>query len=87
MCYDDACHLRRYACNTARSGLTDTTKFMSLLPMVVDKMHMQGHTDSWCQAHCDPKNFRDLDTVRFLVHNYKVLPYKLVLLKYCNFTD
>ena len=70
VCYDDACHLRRYACNPVRSGLTDTTKFLSSLPMVVDKMHMQGHTDSWCQANCNPKAFNDLDIVGFHIAHF-----------------
>ena len=31
--------------------------------MVVDKMHMKGHTDPWCKEHCDPSKFQALDKV------------------------
>ena len=63
VCYDDACHLRRYACNPKRCDLTESTMLLSKLEIVVDKMHMSGHIDKWCQDHCDPKSFKELDNV------------------------
>jgi len=61
--YDDACHLRKYAENPVRAGLTAQTKQLASVQMVVDKMHMKGHTDHWCKVHCDPAKFQALRKV------------------------
>ena len=63
ICYDDACHLRKFATNPVRSDLTEQTKQLASVEMVVDKMHMKGHTDPWCKEHCDPAKFQALQTV------------------------
>ena len=42
ICYDDACHLRKFA---VRADLTAQTKQLASVEMAVDKMHMKGHTD------------------------------------------
>ena len=44
ICYDDGCHLRKYARKPCRSEMTVTSKVMSHLNIVVDKMHM---VDMW----------------------------------------
>ena len=31
--------------------------------IVVDKLHMRGHTDKWCAENCDPHNFEELNDV------------------------
>ena len=66
VCYDDGCHLRRFARNPSRADLTPISKKLATVEIVVDKMHMAGHTDSWCHQHCDPKLFRELDNVRMV---------------------
>ena len=63
ICYDDGCHLRKYAQNPSRSHLTPTTRFLSEVAIVIDKMHMAGHVDTWCKKTCDPHLFSDLDKV------------------------
>ena len=63
LCYDDACHLRKYSLNLCRQDLTPTTKILSHLLMAVDKMHMAGHVDSWYKNTCDPHLFTDLNQV------------------------
>ena len=63
ICYDDACHLKRFAANPKRSELTKQTKQLSSMKMAVDKMHMKGHTDKWCKENCDPKKFPILEKV------------------------
>ena len=73
ICYDDGCHLRRYASNPVRQGLTEWTKVISQLEIVVDKMHMAGHVDNWCKEMCDPNKFRDLDKVQYV---YRPLHYR-----------
>ena len=45
LCYDDACHLKKFATNPRRSKLTDVATTISNLSIVVDKMHFAGHTD------------------------------------------
>ena len=68
ICYDDACHLRRYANNPKRRNITTTSQRLTEIELVVDKMHMAGHVDEWCHAHCDPRKFVELQNVS-LMHN------------------
>jgi len=75
ICYNDACHLWRYARNPVWRDLTECTKMISQLEIVIDKLHMVGHTDKWCKEVCDPHKFRDLDMVPtyvVLVHYWSV---------------
>ena len=64
ICYDDGCHLRKYAHNSTRKVLTETTKCLAEIEIVVDKMHVSGHTDKWCKTYCDPNKFTKLENVR-----------------------
>jgi hypothetical protein len=64
MCYDDGCHLRKYAANPSHQNLTPTTQILSHAAIVVDKLHMAGHVDKWCRKNCDPHLFRDLWVAR-----------------------
>ena len=63
ICYNDACHLQKYAQNPCRSHLTKTADAISNLKFVIDRMHMKGHTDTWCKRSCDPKLFPQLNNV------------------------
>lgn len=63
ICYDDGCHLRKFARNPCRSQVTATSKLIAEKDIVIDKMHMKGHVDGWCQEHCDPKRKPDLEKV------------------------
>jgi len=63
ICYDDACHLKKFSINPKRSELTPQSKQLAEMKMAVDKMHMRGHTDSWCKDNCDPKKFTVLEKV------------------------
>lgn len=45
---------------------------LASVEMVVDKMHMRGHTDKWCKEHCDAAMFNALDKV-FVRNNYGVV--------------
>ena len=62
ICYDDGCHLHRYARNPMRGQLSTTIQ-LAQVEIVIDKMHMAGHIDKWCHDNCDPKLFTDLDNV------------------------
>ena len=67
ICYDDGCHLRKFARNPCRSDITPTAKKLASLEIVIDKLHMTGHVDKWCLENCDPHLFSDLDGVSKLV--------------------
>jgi hypothetical protein len=64
LCYDDGCHLRKFATNTIRSQLTETTHRLANLNIVIDKLHFSGHVDRWCQENCNPHNISDLEEVK-----------------------
>lgn len=65
VCYDDGCHLRRFARNSKRSQVSKESALIAEKEIVVDKMHMKGHTDSWCKTNCDPHKHVYLNPVRF----------------------
>ena len=67
VCYDDGCHLKKYATNTSRINLTPTAAHIASLNIVVDKMHFKGHTDSWCHENCNPYQLKELDEVNRIV--------------------
>ena len=54
ICYDDACHLKKFSSNPLRKDLTLTSKRMSNIGMKCDKFHFKNHTDPWCKANCNP---------------------------------
>lgn len=49
ICYDDGCHLRKFARNPTRKDVTPIAKQLASLEILVDKMHMAGHVDKWCK--------------------------------------
>lgn len=68
ICYDDGCHLRRFAQNPSRKDLTPTTNKIASIEIVVDKMHITGHTDKWCLENCDARKYPDLSDVSYRVN-------------------
>lgn len=54
LCYDDACHLKKFAQNPVRCELTQVAKRMKEMTMVCDKFHFRNHVDTWCKANCNP---------------------------------
>ena len=69
VCYDDGCHLKKYASHSDRRQLTPTAKRLAELNIVVDKLHFQGHTDRWCFEHCNPYKFDELKEVGMIKLN------------------
>lgn len=55
ICYDDGCHLKKFAENPVRCNITATAQKIASLKIMVDKMHILGHTDKWCLEHCDSR--------------------------------
>ena len=64
VCYDDGCHLKKYAENPVRSTATPTAEKIASLNIVVDKFHFSGHIDSWCKQHCNLYTFKELEKVK-----------------------
>ena len=56
LCYDDGCHVRKFANNPVRSTLTDTTKRIAAMEIVIDKMHFKGHINPWWRRYCNPND-------------------------------
>ena len=61
LCYDDGCHLKKYAQN--RQKITPTATKLAQLNIVVDRLHMKDHVDTWCKQNCDASCFRELDNI------------------------
>jgi hypothetical protein len=61
ICYDDGCHLKKYA--SKRADLTQTLKKISSYNIVIDKMHFKGHVDEWCHTHCNPYQLDHLNGI------------------------
>ena len=52
----------------SRRHLTDITKLLSSVKIVVDKFYMAGHVDPWCLKHCDTNKIPALQKVRYTVN-------------------
>ncbi|XP_044168316.1 uncharacterized protein LOC122952504 [Acropora millepora] len=63
ICYDDACHLKKYCMNPKRKCLTAVAERLANMDMVIDKMHFRNHVDNWCKTNCNPYDRKDLDGV------------------------
>ena len=63
ICYDDGCHLKRYASHPERSTQTPSAQILASLSIVIDKMHFKGHVDEWCKQNCNPYSYADLNKV------------------------
>ena len=74
ICYDDGCHLARFSKRPARCSVSTESKLIADKDIVIDKMHMRGHVDSWCKEHCDPHKKQDLINVTsyhiLIIHMY-----------------
>lgn len=69
--YNDGCNLKKFATNPVRSNLTDTSKRIRDMHIVVDKMHFKGYVDFWCKRHCNLSDFAEPEMVHCNVLYYK----------------
>ena len=67
ICYDDACHLKKFAQNPVRSDLTGIAKKIKKMSLVCDKFHFRNHVDRWCKANCNPFTTTELEVNVFEV--------------------
>lgn len=63
ICYDDACHLKRFVQNPLRSKNTKIAEKLNRLEIVCDKFHFKNHTDTWCKKNCNPMKSPNLQNV------------------------
>ncbi|KAJ7362131.1 hypothetical protein OS493_013222 [Desmophyllum pertusum] len=70
ICYDDACHLKKFAQNPVRSDLTEIAKRLKGMKMVCDKFHFRNHVDSWCKVNCNPYSTTDLEMATTKIQYY-----------------
>ena len=67
--------------------LTPTFKYIASLEILVDKMHMAGHTDKWCKQTCDSRKILDLDKAtiyRIMNHNIITMVHNPVHIHACK---
>ena len=69
ICYDDACHLKKFAQNPKRCDLWEVTKLIASKNIVCDKLHFPNHVDKWCQKNCNPYDCLSLKvcTIEFII--------------------
>ena len=63
ICYDDGCHLKKFA--DKRANLTNTAGKIASCAIAIDKMHFKGHVDEWCKQNCNPYKLEQLNKVCF----------------------
>ena len=63
ICYDDACHFKKFSEDEKRSEINNVTKFMAGIGKHVDKFHFPNHVDAWCHENCNPQDVKHLDGV------------------------
>ncbi|CAF1231773.1 unnamed protein product [Didymodactylos carnosus] len=71
VCYDDACHLRRFSWNTKRNLKHETKPSQKLAQMdfTIDKFHIKNHKEPWCLKHMDPYQHPVVSTVNTGVYH------------------
>lgn len=60
ICYDDACHLKKFAHNPVRSTQTALAARITGMQILCDRFHFKNHVDGWCRRHCNPPTSADL---------------------------
>ena len=61
LCYDDACHLKRYAQNPVRKDARYIARKMATMDMVCDRFHFVNHTDKWYKKNGNPYKTANLE--------------------------
>ena len=50
-CYNDGCHLKKYAINTKQANQTATSLCLPSMNIVINRMHFSGHTGKQCREN------------------------------------
>jgi len=63
ICYDDTCHLKKFAHNPVRSTQTAVASRIAEMEILCDRFHFKNHIDVWCRQHCNPHTSENLQNV------------------------
>ena len=53
--YDDGCHYKAFASNNARAQATPEAAILATQDVIIDNMHLKGHSDERCKKKFNPK--------------------------------
>ena len=70
--YDDVCHLRNFANNPVRNTFTKIAQDITVMEIVVDKLHFKGPIDQRSRHNCNPNKFDQLAAVCTLFTMYAI---------------
>ena len=80
--YDDACHLWRFAQGVNKDNPTPRLKNFISKQFFVDRFHIQGRDEVWCDTNCHSRNFRELKDINTMVcgqQNFLINGFKYIL--------
>lgn len=60
ICYDDGCHLRKFAQHPKRRDVSAVANRISKIEIVLDRFH---YRNEWCKKTCNPNQFEQLKGV------------------------
>lgn len=63
ICYDDACHLKKFAQNPLRCDQTAVAARINGMEIICDRFHFKNHIDAWCRKNCNPLDSANLKLV------------------------
>lgn len=84
ICYDDACHLKKFSQNPKRNNLTTTAIKMSNMVMVCDRFHFKNHIDAWCKQNCNPNTCAKLQVTPNIICLKKIWPKDTEFINYLS---
>ena len=65
--YDDGCHLKKFIEKNQISRKSERAIVLDKTKILIDKFHINNHTDKWCLKNCNPNNEVLLDKVNTVV--------------------
>jgi len=80
--YDDACHLLRFVQNRIkRHPATQRLELFKDKNFVIDKLHIRGHKEDFCEKNCHPNNFPEIaqantvicEQINYWLNNFKYI--------------
>jgi len=66
ICYDDACHLKKFAHNPVHSTQTAVASRIAEMEILCDRFHFKNHIDVWCHQHCNPHTSENLQVQNYV---------------------
>ena len=83
--------MRRFVVKRVDNPCNSTERLNSIssknVTYIVDRLHIKGHTESWCLENCHPILFPEIDKINTVVceqANFRLGNYRYIM-KYMNF--